>query len=137
MVASASAAAALVPIPGLSIAVDAVLILTELRFYRSQLGLPETGSDKFAALPFSIQEKISKVSLTTITQLSNWLLAAYATEKGVELGIHAVPFVGSFIASGMSFLTIYVALTKLLKDVEEVALLVLRVAAQNAIEETD
>ena len=39
MVASASAAAALVPIPGLSFGVDTALILNEYRFYIEQLGL--------------------------------------------------------------------------------------------------
>jgi len=136
MVASASAAAALVPIPGLSFAVDAVLILRELGFYRSQLGLPEEGLDEYAALPFSIQEKVSKVSLTTVVQLSEFL-AAYTAEAAVEDATRFIPFVGLLIAGGMSFLTTYVALKKLLKDVEQAAKLVLREAAQKAIEEID
>ena len=137
MVASASAAAALVPIPGLSIAVDAVLILKELSFYRSQLGLPETGSDKFAALPFSTQEKVSKVSLTTIPQLVAYLAASYTADAAVEDKIRYIPFVSLAIASGMSFTTTYFALKKLLKHVEEVAELVLREAAQKAINKID
>ena len=47
MVASASFAAAIVPLPGLSIAVDLTLITAEIAFYRSQLGLPEEGSERF------------------------------------------------------------------------------------------
>ncbi|XP_067053128.1 interferon-inducible GTPase 1-like [Acropora muricata] len=44
IVAAASAAAAVVPLPGLSLTVDAMLILRELNLYRTQLGLPEVGS---------------------------------------------------------------------------------------------
>ena len=44
-VAAVSAAAAIAPLPGLSLAVDAALILTELNLYRSQLGLPEVRLD--------------------------------------------------------------------------------------------
>ena len=50
MVASASAAAAMVPIPGLSVAVDIGLMIKEITFYRTQLGLPEEGSAEFANL---------------------------------------------------------------------------------------
>jgi len=136
MVASASAAAALVPIPGLSFGVDAALILWELNFYRSQLGLPEEGSDEFATLPFTTQEKVRKVCLTTVAQLSGFL-AVYTAEAAVEDATRFIPFIGLAIASGMSFTTTYFVLKKLLKDVEEAAKLVLTEAAQKAFEEID
>ncbi|XP_068715224.1 interferon-inducible GTPase 1-like [Montipora foliosa] len=69
IVASASALAALVPLPGLSVLVDAGLILKELSLYRSQLGLPEIGSAEFARLHFATKEKVLKVGLTTAAQL--------------------------------------------------------------------
>ena len=136
MVASASAAAALVPIPGLSFGVDAALILWELNFYRSQLGLPEEGSDEFATLPFTTQEKVRKVCLTTVAQLSGFL-AVYTTEAALEDATRFIPFIGLAIASGMSFTTTYFVLKKLLKNVEEAAKLVLTEAAQKAFEEID
>ena len=136
MVASASAAAALVPIPGVSFGVDAALILRELSFYRSQLGLPEEGSAEFATLPFSTQEKVRKVCLTTAAQLGGFL-AAYSAEAVLEDVTRFIPFVGLAIASGMSFTATYFVLHKLLQQVEEAAKLVLREAAQKAIEEID
>ena len=50
MVASASFAAATVPLPGLSIAVDLAMITAEIKLYISQLGLPEEGSERFQSL---------------------------------------------------------------------------------------
>jgi len=136
MVASPSAAAALVPIPGVSFGVDVALILRELSFYRSQLGLPEEGSAEFATLPFSTQEKVRKVCLTTAAQLGGFL-AAYSAEAVLEDVTRFIPFVGLAIASGMSFTATYFVLHMLLKQVEEAAKLVLREAAQKAIEEID
>ena len=99
--------------------------MKESSFYRSQLGLPEEGSDEYAMLPFSVQEKVSKVSLTTIPQVVAFL-TAFTAEAAVEDYTRFIPIIGSVIASGMSFTTTYLALKKLLKHLEEVALLVLR-----------
>ena len=136
-VASASAAAALVPIPGLSVAVDTTLILNEVSFYRSQLGLPEQGSAEFAQLHLATQTKVIEVvSLTTAAQLSE-VLAPYAVEGAVEEATRFIPFVGLAIASGMSFGTTYYVLSQLLKNVEEVALLVLKEAAEKTAAELE
>ena len=128
MVASASAAAALVPIPGLSFAVDTGLILRELSFYSSQLGLPETESAEFDNLRLDTKEKVIKVDLTTATQLSVFL-APYAAGQALEEVSRFIPFVGLAIASGMSFGATYYALNQLLKNVEEAAILVLKETA--------
>ena len=135
-VASLSAAAAFVPLPGLSFGVDVWLILNELSFYRSQLGIPEEGSDEYKRLPFSTQEKVSKVSLTTIPQLVAYL-TAFTAEAAVEDYTRFVPILGSVIASSMSFTTTYLALKKLLKHVEEVAKIVMREAIKKAMAEIE
>ena len=83
MVAVASAAAAMVPLPGLSLAVDAALILRELSLYRSQLGLPEVGSAEFAKLHLATKEKVLQVGFTTAAQLSGFL-APYTAEATAE-----------------------------------------------------
>ena len=127
LVATASAAAAMVPLPGLSLAVDAVLILRELNFYRSQLGLPEVGSDEFTKLRHATKEKVLQVGLTTAAQLSEFL-APYAAEAAVEEATRYLPYVGLAIASGMSFGATYYALYRLLGSVEDAALSVLREA---------
>ncbi|XP_068722096.1 interferon-inducible GTPase 5-like [Montipora capricornis] len=134
MVASASAAAALVPIPGLSVAVDIGLITEEISFYRSQLGLPKEGSDEFARLTVSNQEKIRKVCLTTTTQVAAYL-AAFASQSALEEFSRYIPIVGFGIASSMSFATTYYGLQHCLKQVEESALSVLNGAFEEALED--
>ena len=135
-VASLSAAAALVPIPGLSIAMDIGLILKEFAFYRSQLGLPAVGSDDFVKLHLSTQEQVRKICITTAAQATAYL-STYAAETAVEEVVRFIPILGSFISSGISFTTTYAALQECLKTVEETALLVLKEAAIEANEELD
>ena len=136
MVASASGAAAMVPIPGLSVAVDIGLIMKEITFYRSQLGLPEEGSAEFAKLNVTTQDKVRKMCLTTAAQISG-LLAAYASEAAVEEYTRFIPLVGFAIAGGMSFATTYYCLKQCLEKVEESALLVLKEAAEKSAEDLD
>ena len=131
MVASASAAAAMVPIPGLSVAVDIGLMIKEITFYRTQLGLPEEGSDEFANLHVNTQDDVRKVCLTTATQLSGFL-AAYAAEASAEEFTRFIPLIGLVIAGGMSFATTYYGLKHCLEEVEKVALTVLDEAAQKS-----
>ena len=61
MVATASAADAMVPIPGLSVAVDIGLMIKKITFFRTQLGLPEEESAEFANLQVDTQEKVECV----------------------------------------------------------------------------
>lgn len=129
LVSAASAAVAFVPLPGLSVAVDAALILRELSLYRSQLGLPEIGSAEFTRLHLATREKVVKVGLTTAAQLSGFL-APYAAEAAVEEFTRYLPYIGLALASGMSFGATYYALYRLLGTVEEAALCVLREAAE-------
>ena len=128
-VATASGAVAAIPVPGLSFAVDAALILRELSLCRSQLGLPEIGSAEFVQLHFATKEKVLSVTLTTAAQLSPYF-ASYAASTAIEELSRFIPFIGPAIASGMSFTTTYYALSKILPDVEEAAKLVLKEAAQ-------
>ncbi|XP_015768754.1 PREDICTED: interferon-inducible GTPase 1-like isoform X1 [Acropora digitifera] len=125
--AAVSAAAAIAPLPGLSVFVDAVLILSELSFYRSQLGLPAVGSAEFAKLSLATKEKVLQVGLTTAAELSG-ILAPYATEATVEEVVRYLPFVGVAVASGMSFGATLYALYQLLGAVEDAALSVLKEA---------
>ena len=128
-VASASGAAAAFPVPGLSFVVDGALILNELSLYRTQLGLPEIESSEFAKLHLATKEKVLKVGLTTVAQLSGFL-APYAAQAAVEEFTRYIPVVGLVIASGMSFGATYYALSNLLTNVEEAAKLVLQEAAE-------
>ena len=135
-VAVASGFGALVPIPALSVGVDAALILRELRFYRSQLGLPEVGSAEFVNLHLSTRGKVLQVSITTAAQLSV-LLVSYTAEEAIEEAVRLFPFVGLLVASTMSFGATYYALHKLLEAVKDVALLVIKEATDKAASELD
>ena len=133
-VASLSAAFAFFPIPGLSIAVDVGLILSEFALYRSQLDLPEKGTADFEKLQVTTKDAVDKLSITTAVQLGAYL-SVFATESAVEEAVSYIPILGSFIASTMSFTTTYTALQRCLKAVEETALLVLKEAATEAANE--
>ena len=135
-VATASATGALVPIPGLSVCVDAALILTELSLYRSQLGIPEVGSAEFLKLPHATREKVLQVSFTTAAQLAVFLVS-YTAEEAIEEAVRFIPFVGLLVAGTMSFGATYSALHKLLEAVKDVALSVISEAADRAAAELE
>ena len=136
MVASASFAAAIVPVPGLSIAVDLGLITAEITFYRSQLGLPEEGSERFENLDVQLQERVSKFCFTTAVQVGT-LLAAFSAESVIEEVTRFIPFIGSVIAGSMSFCTTYYFLQRSLKELEETAMMVLDDIAARSVKDLD
>ena len=127
-VALLSGAAAAIPVPGLSFAVDTGLVLKELFFFSVQLGLPFTICPEFAKLCLPFIKEVLRNGRTIAAQLRG-LLAPYVAEAAVEEVIRYVPVVGLVIASGMSFGATYFALSKFLKNVEETAKLVLKEAA--------
>ena len=135
-VAAVSATGALVPIPGLSVAVDAALILRELSLYRSQLGIPEVGSAEFVKLHLATREKVLQVSFTTSAQLAVFLVS-YTAEEAIEEAIRFIPFVGLLVASTMSFGATHYALHKLLEAVKDVALLIIKEATDKAVSESN
>ena len=125
-VATASAFAAVIPFPGASIAADIVLITREINFYKSQLGLPDEGSDKFSLLSLNTQSEI-KVLLITLGGAAKIvaLVAAYAAENIVEEFARFIPLIGTAIAGPLSYATTYYFLLKWLEKLEEIALKVL------------
>ncbi|KXJ25236.1 interferon-inducible GTPase 5 isoform X1 [Exaiptasia diaphana] len=127
MIAGASAAGALVPIPGLSIAVDQVLIYNEVMFYKSQLGIPDEGSEKFKVLRADTQQHIQRTCIS-FSQVFT-LLSAFAVESAVEEVASFIPVIGSAIAGTMSYSATYLMLKKYLGEMEELALQILEEAA--------
>lgn len=134
LVALASAAAALVPIPGVSAAADISMIYKELEFYRFQLGLPKLGSDEFKKLTGATQAKV-KICLSILelaAKGATWL-AAYASETAAEEAVRLIlPGLGLVIASAMSVGATYMALTDCLKKMEEAAFAVLHEAVEKS-----
>ncbi|KAJ7376192.1 hypothetical protein OS493_036306 [Desmophyllum pertusum] len=133
MVASLSAAAAVVPIPGVSIAVDLGLIMNEISFYKSQLGLPDEGSPRFAMLSVSTQVEVKALCSILAGSVSKlvMLIAAYASEQAAEEVIRLIPFVGSLVSGAMSFVSTFFFLKHYLKRMEKAAELVIKEAFQN------
>ena len=136
MVATASAAAAVVPFPGFSIAVDSQLILHEISLYRSQLCLPSLGSSDFFKLSVATQGRVREVSIQSSAQLSV-LLAPYAAESTIEEYVRYVPYVGSAIAGGLSFAATFSALRGYLQKVEEASLAVIQESVEKGCEDLD
>ena len=127
-----SALAAAVPIPGASVAADIALIKTEIDFYKSQLGLPDEGSNKFSLLSFNTQSEIKALSTTLGTALGiGGLVAAYSTESVVEEFARYIPFIGIALASSLSYGATYYFLRKWLGKLEEIALKVLEETLSN------
>ena len=134
MVATASAAAAIIPVPGLSIVVDSALILHEISFYRSQLCLPSLGSSDFFKLSVATQGLIREVSIQSTAQLYAFL-APYALESGIEEYVRYVPLIGSALAGGLSFAATFAALRGCLQKVEEASLAVIKESAEKGSED--
>ena len=121
MIASASAAAAAVPLPGLNVAVDLVLLTNEVSFYKSQLGLPDENSSEFKKMTPENQEKVRKFCVTSALQMATFL-ATYTAGSTVEEFARFIPLVGLAIAGGISFSSTYYFLHQCLKELEGSAL---------------
>lgn len=130
-VAAVSAATAAVPLPFLSIAVDAKLIVDEVCFYRSQLCLPSEGSCDFLRLNIQTQDIIRELCFQNASQVAAFL-SPYAAGAGVEEFTRFVPLIGPVLAGGLSFAATFGALKYCLHKVKGVALAVLNDAVQDA-----
>ena len=126
-VATASAFAAAVPIPGASVAADIALMKREIDFYTTQLGLPDEGSNAFSLLSLNTQSELKAFSLTvsTVTRIGE-LLEKNCTESVVLEFSRSNPFVGVATASSLSYGATYYFHSKLLEKLEEIALTVLK-----------
>ena len=135
-VASVSAAFGLAPFPGLSIFVDIGLIQHEISFYISQLGIDKYG---FAALSLSSQQPLGEHLLRTkeIAEMCKMYSKQGVAEQLAEEFFRYIPIVGSIIASGLSFGCTYLTLRYYLNAMEEAALLVVRKAAQDVVDDLD
>lgn len=114
-----------VPVPGVSIGADIPLILHELRFYKSQLGIPEEGSERFANLSNNTQKAVKAV-LAIMNGISHATL--YAVREAVEEVTRVIPFVGWLVGGAMSWAGTYYFLAEALGEMEKVAFLVLQEA---------
>jgi hypothetical protein len=123
MVAAASGAGAVVPLPGLSVALDLALLTREVNMYKFQLGLPEGTSYEFRRMSPEIQAKVKRFCLTSTVQIVN-LVKFYTASStvNVEEFTRYIPFVGCAIAGSISFSYTYCFLKGCLNELEGTAL---------------
>ena len=121
MVATLSLGGAIIPLPGLSIAVDFTLLTTELNLYKSQLGLPEEDSFNFRKMSPEIQERVRKFCFTSAIQIAN-LVAAYSACSQAEEVSRYIPILGSAVAGTISFSSTYYFLRDSLDELQKTAM---------------
>ena len=121
MVAGASCLGAVVPVPGVSAALDLGLVVKKVNSYRCQLGLPEKESELFKELSPEMKARVHRFCTTGAMEIGK-RLAAYAASSSVEEFARYVPVLGSVIAGSVSFSTTYYFLHTYLSELEETAM---------------
>lgn len=109
---------------GISAAVARTLIVNEITYYRSHLGLPEEGSAEFLRLNVDNQERMRKFCRLTAEDEAEHM-AAYSTEETSAEAALFIRFGRLEIAETMSFDSMYRFLQHALKELEEIAMIVL------------
>ena len=139
IVAGASATVAFAPIPGLSFGVDVALITYEINQYLTQLGIPKEGSEIFEILDDTTKQRVVSLFLnfTTDAGIASFLAKGVSAEGAVEEFFRLIPYIGSAIASALSFAGTFAVLSVALNRIEAVALAVLEDAAKRSVDDFD
>ncbi|XP_073704210.1 interferon-inducible GTPase 5-like [Garra rufa] len=122
-----SALVATVPIPGLSAAVDLVIVTKEIETYYSTFGLDDPSLQKlcersgktieeFKSLMKSpLRVGINPASILSLVGAASLVVA----ENAVEYAVSLIPILGSVIAGGMSYISVSRMLRRALNDIAE------------------
>ena len=139
LVAGASAAVACVPLPGLSFGVDMVLISYEISQFLAQIGIPKEGSEIFDILGDTTKRQVISlyINFASAAGISALLAREAGTGIATEEFVRFIPFIGSAIASTLSFAGTFSVLRIALNKIEAVALAVLEDAAQRSVDNLD
>ena len=130
IIASASAAVAVVPVPFLSLGFDATLVMTEVEFYKKQLGLDQEALTKLSQVYQIPMQKIEKelneiFPLQHLNSLRRFVFD-FAKKQAVRAApgefARYVPYVGTAIVSTLSFGVCYAVLYKILIRMEQASL---------------
>ena len=141
--AALSGAGALIPLPGLSVAIDAAIIIEEGKFYKKQFGLDAECLEK---LSLRIQKdkkhlRLMLKSLGAISQLAGKevikALLANALKYGggiaAEAAMHYIPLViTQVLAAGVSFTTTVLLLRDIIRIMEKEASYVLHAVVEES-----
>ncbi|XP_061453678.1 interferon-inducible GTPase 5-like isoform X2 [Rhineura floridana] len=122
--ATISCGVAAVPIPGLSVACDTVILVKSLSEYRQNFGLDEDSLNKLAEKVDKPVEEIKEVIKSPLAkEISRDLVVKLLTKAGggalmlVEYFASTIPIFGSVAAGGLSFGTTYYMLKSSLEEV--------------------
>ncbi len=132
-VAALSAAAAVIPLPGVSISADIGLLVEEIIHYKKQLGLDSKSLSELSRelnLPMSsIEEMLSQalptVALVNVSRYVLQMLARYAVGAVAKEVARFIPIAGTLVASRISFETTRQTLNVCLGDMKAGALMIL------------
>jgi uncharacterized protein (DUF697 family) len=135
IIASASAAVAVVPVPFLSLGFDATLVMAEVEFYKKQLGLDQAALLKLSQVYRIPMQKIEKElnevfplhHLNSLRKFVFDIAKKQAAGAATEEFARYVPYVGTAIASTLSFGVCYVVLYKILTRMEQASLKIIDV----------
>ena len=131
IVASASAAVAVVPVPFLSLGFDITLVMGEVEFYKRQLGLDQNALQKLSQIYRIPTQKLEKElneifplqHLNSLRSLVFNLVKKQAIRAtAAEEFARYIPYVGTAIASTLSFAVCYIVLYKILIRMEQASM---------------
>ncbi|XP_073704208.1 interferon-inducible GTPase 5-like [Garra rufa] len=140
-VALLSALVATVPVPGLSVAVDLVIVTVEIEKYYSTFGLDDPSLQKlcessgktieeFKSLMKSpLRGGINPASVLSLVGAASLVVA----ENTVEYFVSVIPLLGSLVAGGLSYMTVSTMLWRALNDIAEDAKNVLIASVQSEV----
>jgi len=152
--AALSAAGAVIPVPGLSIAIDCGILLKEIVYYYKQMGLDMETVRKTCRM-YSVDEnrvmaiiqealpqygilwggKITHITLEATLEVVKQLIPPIMiTERAAaEEVARCIPMIGWIVAAPISFYTTYTVLNNILRNFENVALNVVNMYIEETI----
>ncbi|CAF1276919.1 unnamed protein product [Didymodactylos carnosus] len=145
MAAALSAGVAAIPVPGLALVCDQTILIRCVLHYKQQLALDDKSLKSIAALhsiPLKeLEEQIQTIfSVYFFTDLSKMvlsLLESQAVGSTTEVILRFIPFIGPFVAAGISFGVTMFMLNKMLTDMEKAALLLIDVIKKRSVSSVD
>ena len=130
--AAVSAATGVIPIPGVGVAIDAVLIGGTITVYYRQFGLYNTTPEELDLLDKKIKEIIERYHFSSAAEFAKTVVTkTFGIILGVEEVSKFIPIIGMVIAGSISFASTLRYLLRSIKELEEAAMAVWDNAARH------
>jgi len=136
-----SGAGGMIPVPGLSVAIDVGLLVDTAKDQREVLGVDEKSLQTIAeSNGMTLQELQKKLNIegTVITNPGTWIKTAFTSGSAMAIGTATeeaakyIPFFGQIISGGVSAATTYYIAEQLLKEYAEIAERCFEITAKKA-----